>query len=63
MKQEVIAGQFHVPSHPGVLKKVNINGNILQRYTTDIYILLVKKSRGANNCGQRVLEKNIYFIM
>jgi len=32
MKQEVIAGQFHVSSHPGVLKKGHINGNILQRY-------------------------------
>ena len=57
MIQEVIAKQFHVPSHPGVLKKVNINGNILQRYFTR------KNSRGANNCGQRVLEKNIYFVM
>jgi len=32
VKQEVIAGQFLVPSHPGVLKNVNINGNVLQRY-------------------------------
>ncbi len=48
-----MAGQFHGPSHPGVLKNVNMNGNILQRYFT----------RGANNCGQHSLEKNIYFIM
>jgi len=34
VKQEVMTGQLHVPSHPGVLKKVNINGNILQRYFT-----------------------------
>jgi len=34
VKQEVKAEQFHVPSHPGVLKKVNINGNILQGYFT-----------------------------
>ncbi len=27
-----MAGQFHAPSHPGVLKNVNMNGNILQRY-------------------------------
>jgi len=32
VKQKVIAGQFHVPSHPGVLKKINIKGNLLQRY-------------------------------
>jgi len=32
LKQEVIAGQFHVPNHPDVLKKFNINGNVLQRY-------------------------------
>ncbi len=25
-----MAGQFHAPSHPGVLKNVNMNGNILQ---------------------------------
>jgi len=31
VKQEVIAGQFHVPSHPDVLKK-NMNGNVLQTY-------------------------------
>ncbi len=35
VEQEVMAGQFHAPSHPGVLKKnVNMNGNILQRYFT-----------------------------
>ncbi len=27
------------------------------------YILLIRISRGANNCGQHSLEKNIYFIM
>ncbi len=26
-------------------------------------ILLISISRGANNCGQHALEKNIYFIM
>jgi len=30
-------------------------------YFKDIF--LIKKSRGANNYGQRVLEKNIDFIM
>jgi len=36
VKQEVKAREFHVFffSHPGVLKKVNINRNILQRYFT-----------------------------
>ncbi len=34
VEQEVMAGQFHAPSHPGVLKNVNMNGNILQRYFT-----------------------------
>jgi len=28
-----------------------------------IDILFIKNSRGMNNCGQRVLQKNIYFIM
>ncbi len=27
VEQEVMAGQFHAPSHPGVLKHVNMNGN------------------------------------
>jgi len=58
VKQEVKAEQFHVPSHPGVLKNLNINGNILHRYFSH-----KKNSRGANNYGQHVLEKNIYFIM
>ncbi len=31
-----MAGQFHAPSHPGVLKNVNMNGNILQRYFTQV---------------------------
>ncbi len=52
-----MAGQFHAPSHPGVLKNVNMNGN----YFRDI--LLTRISRGANNCGQHPLEKNSYFIM
>ncbi len=26
--QEVMAGQFHAPSHPGVLKHLNMNANI-----------------------------------
>ncbi len=34
VEQKVMAGQFHAPSHPGVLKKLNMNGNILQRYFT-----------------------------
>ncbi len=38
VEQKVMAGQFHAPSHPGVLKKLNMNGNILQRYFT-IFIL------------------------
>ncbi len=52
-----MAGQFHAPSHPGVLKNLNMNGI----YFRDI--LLTRISRGANNCGQHPLEKNIYFIM
>ncbi len=51
-----MAGQFHGPSHPGVLKNVNMN-----IYFRDI--LLIRISTGANNCGQHSLEKNIYFIM
>ncbi len=34
VKQEDMAGQFHLHNHPGVLKIVNMNGNILQRYFT-----------------------------
>ncbi len=34
VEQEVMAGQFHASSHPGVLQNVNMNGNILQRYFT-----------------------------
>ncbi len=34
VEQEVMAGQFHAPSHPGVLKNLKVNGNILQRYFT-----------------------------
>ncbi len=33
VRQEIMAGQFHAPSHD-VLKNVNMNGNILQRYFT-----------------------------
>ncbi len=43
-------------NHHGVLKVVNMNGNILQRD-----ILLIKISRGANNCVQRVFEKKHLF--
>ncbi len=57
VEQEVMAGQFHAPSHPGVLNNLNMNGI----YFRDI--LLTRISRGANNCGQHPLEKNIYFIM
>ncbi len=32
VEQEVMAEQFHVHNHPGVLKNVNMNRNILQRY-------------------------------
>jgi len=39
-----MAGQFYV-SHPKVLKKIKKKK---------------KHSRGANNCGQRVLEENIF---
>ncbi len=28
VEQEVVAGQFHAPSQPGVLKHVNMNVNI-----------------------------------
>ncbi len=38
-------------------KHLNMNGI----YFRDI--LLTRISRGANNCGQHPLEKNIYFIM
>ncbi len=54
VEQEVMAGQFHASSHPGVLKNGNMNGNILS-----IYII----SKGANNCSKHALEKKIYFIM
>jgi len=54
MKQEVKAGQFHVPSHPGVLKKVNINGNIIHRYFIHKkfnYLTKVKKLiQNVNKC-------------
>ncbi len=52
-----MAGQFHAPSHPGVLKNLNMNGNILQTYFT------LRISRGANIVGQHSLEKNSYFTM
>ncbi len=57
VEQEVMAGQFHAPSHPGVLKNLKWMGI----YFRDI--LLISISRGANNYGQHSLEKNIYFIM
>ncbi len=34
VKQKAMAGSFHVHNHPGVLKIVNMNGNILQGYFT-----------------------------
>ncbi len=46
---------FH--NYPGVLKIMNMNGNILRD------ILIIRISSGANNCVQRVFEKNVYFIM
>ncbi len=48
-----MAGSFFVHNHPGVLKIVNINGI----YFRDI--LLIRISRGANNCVQHVFEKKI----
>jgi len=39
------------------VKIINIKWNIHR------YILLIRISRGNNNCGQRVLEKNNYFIV
>ncbi len=32
LSDQVMAGQGHAPSHPGVLQNANMNGNILQRY-------------------------------
>jgi len=49
-----MAGQFHV-SHPVVLKRSILMGISFRD------ILLVKYSRGTNNCGQRVLEKIFLF--
>ncbi len=46
-----MAGKCHVHNHPGVLNIVNID------------ILLRRICRVANNCVQRVFEKNFYFIM
>jgi len=43
VKQEVMAGQFHVPSHPGVLKKVNINGNIKKMNINGSYFTVNKQ--------------------
>ncbi len=34
VKQEAMAGLFHVHNHAGVLKIVNMNGNIFQIYFT-----------------------------
>ncbi len=33
VEQEIMPGQFHASRQPGVLKNVNMNENILQRYT------------------------------
>ncbi len=56
MKREVMAGQFHVHSHLDVLKFLNMKGNI-----PIIILFYLIISRCANNCGQCVLEENIYF--
>ncbi len=42
-----MAGYFHVHNHPGVLKIVNMNGNILQRYfsLTPHFKFLLSKER------------------
>ncbi len=56
LKQEAMAGKFHVHNHAGVLKIVNMNGNIFQ-----IYILLIRISRGTSNCVQHVFEKKHLF--
>ncbi len=53
----VMAGQFHAPSHHGVLKNLIWMGI----YFRDI--LLIRISKGANNCSQHSLKKNIYFRM
>ncbi len=34
VKQEAMAGLFYVHNHPGLLKIVNMSGNILHRYFT-----------------------------
>ncbi len=41
VKQEVMDGQFHFPRQPGVLKNVNMNGNILQRDSVLLSRLLI----------------------
>jgi len=57
VKLEVMAGQFHAPSHPGVLKKIKYEWE----HSSEIFFAH-KISRGANNCGQDVLEKKKTFI-
>ncbi len=34
VNQKDMAGKFHAHNHPGMIKIVNMNGNILQRYFT-----------------------------
>ncbi len=46
-----MAGKCHAPSHPSVLKNVNINGI----YFRDILLIII--SRGTNNCSQHSLEE------
>ncbi len=51
VKQEAMAGRFHVHNHAGVIKIANMNEN------KDIrYILLIRIKRGNSNCVQQVLE-------
>ncbi len=56
VKQEAMAGSFHVHNHPGVF-----NFEYEWEHTWDI--LLKRISRGGNSCVQRIFKKNIYFIM
>jgi len=56
VKQEVMARQFHVPSHPGVQKKRLILIGIHFYFTR-------KKNLGVPIIVASFGEKNIYFIM
>ncbi len=49
-KQEAMAGNFHVHNHLGVLKIVNMNGNIFQIYFTR-----------KNFVREPVIVSNMYF--